>query len=125
MRQRDIRKSRRPLDLTAAERSARYRNRKLNRQRIAVDSLFFGQAETLCRRELENFYLASGLRLHWTLASELFAKVRSLLLDPDSAAFLEIIKRIPGIETAHLHLGGESVLLIRPRYFLKGGKTND
>ena len=98
-------------DHTAARRMKRYRARKLNRQR--------GEIESIYRERLESLYDGSGFRAtDWVLGTEFFDKVR-LLFGVEFNDFSTAVRIDPGIETARLKLDGESVLLVRPKYFLE------
>ena len=97
-----------------AKRSRLYRARKLNRQRKANDVVF--------RERLEEFYQGRHLPARsWVLSSEFFLSGQWASLQQffDASDIEPVpLASVGSIETGRFVVDGDSVEIIRPKYFL-------
>jgi hypothetical protein len=93
------------------ERSRRFRQRKLNRQR-AANEIFY-------RNLLQTFYETRGVQQSdWATVDEFFEGSISPLISRE--AFIGSLPHLSDVlETSGVYVRGERIEVIRPRYFLK------
>jgi hypothetical protein len=98
----------RGLDLTSPDRQARYRSRKLNRQRA--------EKEIFLRALLQNFYEAEGiLQPTWIESRLFFQSPHALGLEDLLSEYLPT----SAVEVSQARTSSGQIKLIRPRYFLE------